>query len=106
MGLTAQESNLLYHYSKKDWKSVANMEFQFGLYDDSRYNLSKMGYSDEKIDAIFERLSGREGQALKIEVGLLKKLEKEENWLEAGKIARDLGLIKRANKNFKKIEEI
>ncbi len=96
------ENALISYYQAQDYESIARIELELGLYDDASINLQKTGYNKETIDAMIERLNGREGQALKIEVEYLKKLEKQKEWFRASKVARNLGLEKRANRNIQK----
>lgn len=89
---------LLDDFQKKDFYSASQKQIQLGYYTDAIGILKSLNKYDEAIKLAREK--GLEGDALKLELEYLKKLEKSNQYNKAGYLANQLGFETKAIKNF------
>lgn len=89
---------LLDDFQKRDFYSASQKQIQLGFYYDAIKTLKSINKYNEAISLAREK--GLEGDALKLELEYLVKLEQTNQYNEAGYISNKLGLETRAIKNF------
>lgn len=89
---------LLDDFQKQDFYSASQKQIQLGYYTDAIGILKSLNKYDEAIKLAREK--GLEGDALKLELEYLRKLEKSNQYNKAGYISNRLGFETRAIKNF------